>query len=426
MNKRKYSKLISLLLKPLVKAVLHKYQPRIIGITGSVGKTSAKEAIFSVLKNKYRVGRNAKNFNNELGLPLTILGIEKSGGKNIFVWLGVILKAWQLILFTNKKYPQVLVLEMGADRPGDIKYLTSMAKPDIAVITTIGQSHIEYFGSIENIAKEKISITDNLRKEDFAIINGDDPYLQNLSKNKKISVRTFGQSDACDIKISKIHLTFRQDTFGTNFKLKYQGREVPVFLPNILGSQHAMAAAAACAVALVMGFNIVAATTNIQDYQPALGRTKLLPGVKNTWLIDDSYNSSPQSSKVALNILSELPSEGRKIAVLGDMLELGAQSEVEHNLVGKLLVDLKIDYLVVVGERSRDIARGAIRAGMSEDKIFHFPKAFEAGTFLQERLKEHDIVLIKGSRGIKMEQIVYELMARPWEANEYLVGSVKK
>jgi UDP-N-acetylmuramoyl-tripeptide--D-alanyl-D-alanine ligase len=426
MDKRQYRKFISWLLKPLIKAVLKKYKPRVIGITGSVGKTSAKEAIFAVLKNKYSVYRNAKNFNNELGLPLTILGLEKSGGKNIFSWLGIILKACNLLLFTNKKYPQVLVLEMGADRPGDIKYLTSMAKPDIAVITTIGQSHIEYFGSIENIAKEKISITDSLGKEDFIIINGDDPFLQSVAKNKKTPVRTFGQGASCDIKISKVGLVYHRETFGTNFKLNYQGAEMPIFLPNILGSQHAMAAAAACAVALVMGLNLVEAAANIQDYQPALGRTKLLPGVKNSWLIDDTYNSSPQSSKVALEILNQMPSEGRKIAVLGDMLELGAQSESEHNLIGKLVFDLKIDYLFVVGERSRDIARGAIEAGMSEDKIFHFPKTFEAGTFLQERLKPSDVVLIKGSRGMKMEQVVYELMARPWDANEYLVAVVKK
>jgi UDP-N-acetylmuramoyl-tripeptide--D-alanyl-D-alanine ligase len=208
--------------------------------------------------------------------------------------------------------------------------------------------------------------------------------------------------------------------------MHYQGAELPVFLPNILGSQHAMAAASACTVALVMGLNLVEATENIQNYQSASGRTKLLPGVKNSWLIDDSYNSSPQSSKVALQILSELPSQGRKIAVFGDMLELGAESENDHRRVGKMVHDLKIDYLFVIGERSRDIARGAIQAGMSEDKIFHFPKTLEAGIFLQERLKIGDVVLVKGSRGMKMEQIVYELMSRPWDAGEYLVGSVKK
>ena len=183
MNKRQYRKFISWLLKPLIKAVIKKYQPRIIGITGSVGKTSAKEAVFAVLKNKFRVGRNAKNFNNELGLPLAILGLEKSGGKNIFSWLSIIFKAWRLLLFKNKKYPQVLILEMGADRPGDIQYLTSLARPNIAIITTIGQSHLEYFGSIENIAKEKISITKRLGKHDWVIINGDDPFLQSLKKN---------------------------------------------------------------------------------------------------------------------------------------------------------------------------------------------------------------------------------------------------
>lgn len=426
MNKRKYRKFISWLLKPLVKAVIKKYQPRIIGITGSVGKTSVKEAVFAVLKNKYRVGRNAKNFNTELGLPLSVFGLDKSGGKNIFVWLKIFWRAWQLLLKKDKKYPQVLILEMGADRPGDIKYLTSMAKPDIAVITAIGHSHIEFFGSLENIAKEKISITDHLDSQDCVVVNGDDDYLKNIAQHKKIPTKIFGHGQHCDIRISNIRFVYRQNTYGTNFKLHYQGTEVPVFLPNVLGGQHAMAAAAACSVALVMGLNLVEAATSIQDYQSALGRTKLLLGVKNSWLIDDSYNSSPQSSKVALEILSQLPSEGRKIAVLGDMLELGAQSEQEHRFIGQWLVDLKIDYLFIVGERSRDIARGATAAGMSEDKIFHFPQTFETGIFLQNRLKPGDVILVKGSRGMKMEQIVYELMARPWEATDYLVGVVKK
>lgn len=426
MNKRTYRKIISWLLKPLIKALIKKYQPQVIAVTGSVGKTSVKEAIFAVLKNKYRVRRNVKNFNTELGLPLTILGLEKSGGKNIFAWLKVFVRAFRLLIWRSQKYPEVLILEMGADRPGDIHYLTSLAKPHIAVITLIGTSHIEYFGTIENIAKEKASILKRLSNQDWAIVNGDDAILATAIKNYSVSKKTFGQGKNADIRLSNAHLLWHENTFGTNFKINYQGAEIPIFLPNILGAQHAMAAAAACAVGLVMGLNLVQCADALQDYVSPPGRTKLMPGVKKTWLIDDSYNASPQSTKVALEILRDLPSQGHKIAVLGDMLELGAESEKEHRAIGQLLVDYKIDYLFIVGERSRDIARGAIDAGMSDDRIYHFPQTFEAGIFLQERLKEGDVILVKGSRGMKMEQIVYEIMARPWEVEELLVGPVRK
>ena len=152
----------------------------------------------------------------------------------------------------------------------------------------------------------------------------------------------------------------------------------------------------------------------------------MILGVKNSFIIDDTYNSSPQYSKAALEILAEMPSDGRKIAIFGDMLELGKVSEAAHRAVGKKLVELGIEYLFVVGERSRDIARGAKEAGMSDDKIYHFPYTMEAGVFLQERLKQGDVVLIKGSRGSKMEQVVYEIMAKPWLAEDLLVGLVSK
>ncbi len=172
--------------------------------------------------------------------------------------------------------------------------------------------------------------------------------------------------------------------------------------------------------------NLVEIGARLLTYSPARGRTNLISGVKNTWVIDDTYNASPQSAKVALEILAEMPATGYRFAVFGDMLELGSLSEEGHQQVGRELVRLGIDYLFVIGERSRDIARGAKAAGMSEDKIYHFPYTMEGGTFLQERLREGDVVLVKGSRGAKMEQIVYEIMAKPWLSRDLLVGPVVK
>jgi UDP-N-acetylmuramoyl-tripeptide--D-alanyl-D-alanine ligase len=419
-------KILHFILKVLAKAVLKKYQPKIVGITGSVGKTSAKEAIYCVLKGEFNTRRSVKNYNNEIGTPLTILGWTSSPGKNLFRWFILFVRAVKLIINKDKRYPEVLILEMGADRPGDIKYLISIAKPNIAVMTAIGPSHIEFFGSLKKIVKEKSSILENLHDNDWAVINHDDPELSGAIEGVKSNLMTFGQSDDSDVRLSDIKITKRDEKYGTSFKLKYKGSEVPMFLPAVLGWQHAQAAATACAVGLAMDINMIEIGKSLNEYTPARGRTNLILGVKYSQIIDDTYNASPQSSKVALNILSEFPSEGRKIAVFGDMLELGKMTEEGHREVGLEVVRRGVDYLFVIGEKSRDIARAAKEAGMPEDKVFHFPFTMEAGVFLQERIKPGDVILVKGSRGSKMEQMVYEVMAKPWESRELLVGVVIK
>lgn len=417
-------KILYFKLKILAKLVLAKYKPKIIGITGSVGKTSAREAIFCVLQDGERATRNLKNYNNEIGLPLTILLAKKSPGRNIFKWLWIFFKAFKLLLVRDKRYPDILVLEMAADRPGDIDYLTSITRPHIAVITAIGPSHLEFFGSVKNIIKEKVSILKRLKTEDWAIINYDDPNLREVIKNAKSRLKTFGQSEGSDVQVTNINISQHQNTFGTSFKLASNGSETPIFLPQVLGWQQAMAAAAASAVGLVLGMNMVSISQRLSHYRPARGRMNILPGVKNTWIIDDTYNASPQSAKAALEVLAQMPTPGRKIAIFGDMLELGAASEAGHREVGEYAVKMGLDYIFVFGERSRDIARGAQAAGMSEDRIYHFPFVIKSGVFVQERMKEGDVILVKGSRGSKMEQMVYEIMGRPWEADELLVGPV--
>lgn len=418
-------KILHFILKILAKLVIRKYKPKVVGITGSVGKTSTKEAIFSVLDNKFNINRSIKNYNNEIGLPLIIFGKE-SGNRNIFKWLLIFIYVIKILIFTKKDYPEVLILEMGADKVGDIKYLTSIAKPHIALITAIGSSHLENFGSIKNIIKEKGSILDRLNNDDYALLNQDDKEVIKFKEKTKAKVRSFGRNKESDIYISNINISLKDDIIGTSFKLNNKGSEIPIFLPNVLGWQHAQAAAAATAVGLSLGMNLVDIANNLLKYKPAKGRTNLIKGIKNSYIIDDTYNSSPESSILALEILNDIPAQGRKIAVFGDMLELGKLSEEGHVQIGKKVVELNIDYLFVIGEKSRDIARGAKEAGMSEDSIFYFPFNEEAGLFIQDRMKEGDIVLVKGSRSMKMEEIVYEIMAEPWRVDELLVDKIKK
>lgn len=417
-------KLLYWKLKLLAKLVLTRYRPQIIGITGSVGKTSTREAVFCVLKENFRVRRNVKNYNNEIGVPLTILLVKKNPGRNLWRWLFLFWHALGLLIFRDYDYPQILVLEMAADRPGDIDYLTSIAPPDIAVLTAIGPSHLEFFGSIKNIIREKSSILKRLKPRDWAIINHDDANLAEVIKNAKNRIKTFGRGEGSDVQVTDIKISEHDGLYGTSFKLRYEGSTTPMFLPQVLGWQHAQAAAAAAAVGLACGMNLVTIGERLGHYIPARGRTNLIPGVKGTWIIDDTYNASPQSAQAALEILKDMPNPGRKIAIFGDMLELGAISEKAHQEVGRLVAELGIDYLYVFGERSRDIARGAREAGMSEDKIYHFPFVVQSGAFVQEKIGEGDVILVKGSRGAKMEQMVYEIMAKPWEAEELLVGPV--
>lgn len=426
-------KILQNILKFLSQRILKKYNPDIIGITGSTGKTSTKEAVFAVLSQKYRVRKNEKNYNNEIGMPLTILGCE-SGKHSIILWLLVFLKGVRLLFFKDKNYPDILILEMGADRPGDIKYLTGIAPCKIGILTNIGYSHIEFFGSIKKIIKEKELILTRLPKNGFAILNGDDENVREIKGKLKTEFLTYGFREdvnvrALELDIDKSIVSGKKTSIkGVNFKVDYNGSIVPVFLPHVIGKQHIYAALGAIAAGVANGLNLVEISENLQKYKGAPGRMNIVDGIKNTIIIDDSYNASPASSLAALEVVGnlKLADNKKKYACLGDMLELGNLSEEAHRELGKQAVKNKIDYLITVGERARDIARGAKKAGMNPDCIYNFTKLKEAGIFVQDRISEGDLVLVKGSQGMRMEKIVKELMADPLQANELLVRQDEK
>ena len=198
---------------------------------------------------------------------------------------------------------------------------------------------------------------------------------------------------------------------------------MPILLPRVIGYHAVYAALAGAAIGIAYGMNLVAIAEALRNFDSPKGRMNLIAGNKDTQIIDDTYNSSPQSAIAALNIMKMIPPPpaGRRLAVLGDMLELGSYSEKGHRQVGQHVFKTKIDKLIIVGERSRDIARGAEDAGMSTDNIFYFPDAVAAGRFLEDRLREHDLVLIKGSQALRLEKIVKEIMAEPLRARELLV-----
>jgi len=414
-------KLIELKLRVLARLVIRRYKPEIIGITGSVGKTSAKEAIFAVLSPKFQVRKSEKNYNNEIGLPLAIIGAE-SPGRSFFGWGAVFFRAFWMILFKSKNYPRILVLEMGADKPGDISYLLKIVKPKIGVITSIGESHLEFFKTVEGVKKEKGTLVRELKKDSWAVLNFDDPNCRSLVSETSAKIMTYGFGKGSDVWVPENGDNIANPN-GASFKLQHQGSFIPVLLPGAVGRPAMYAALIGAAVGIIYGLNLVEISKNLSGFRPARGRMNLIPGIKNTLVIDDTYNSSPQSSIEALEVLARMPAgpSVKRFAVLGDMLELGKYTEEGHRLVGRKAADLKINQLIVVGERSRDIARGAQEAGMPEGNIFHFPEAGQAGLFVQERIKEGDIILVKGSQGARMEKIVKEIMAEPLRAGELLV-----
>jgi UDP-N-acetylmuramoyl-tripeptide--D-alanyl-D-alanine ligase len=416
-------------LKAMAFLVLKKYQPKIIGVTGSVGKTSTKEAIFTVLASHYRVRRSEKNYNNEVGLPLTIIGVE-SGENSIRAWIYVFLK-WLGIIIFPMKYPEILVLEMGADRPGDLKYLTGFIHPRIAVITDISMSHLEFFKTVENVAREKSTLVHKLDGKGVAILNIDNSHIKKIKDQLKTKVVTFGFSEESDIRASDAAFNYvneengrtlswqNKKIKGLSFKLNYKGTSIPVRLNNILSRHNVQAALAGIAVGIEMGINLVEIGAALENFCLPFGRMNLIRGIKNSFIIDDTYNSSPVSAEAALEVLSEIEA-GRKIAVMGDMLELGANTEPGHRSVAKKFLDIRGDIFFAVGERMKLAADELMKHNFNQDNLYVFPDPITAGKKLQEIMHPDDLILIKGSQGMRMEKVVEEVMEQPQKAGELL------
>ncbi|MFA5135415.1 MAG: UDP-N-acetylmuramoyl-tripeptide--D-alanyl-D-alanine ligase [Patescibacteria group bacterium] len=425
--KEKITKLLEWKLRILARWILAVYKPKVIGVTGSVGKTSTKEAIYTVLSSKHTVRKNVKNYNNELGVPLSIIGSE-SGKKNPFAWLRVFVRGLCMALFRCARYPEFLILEMGADCPGDIAYLTKLAPCTVGVVTAVGQVHTELFKTLDRVVREKQIIVTHLKKEGWAVLNADDARVMGMREKVKANVITFGFSDGADVRALEFAHSagsspdpwIEQHIEGASFKLSYGGSTVPVFLKGVLAQHQVYSALAAAAVGLGLGMNLADISEALKEYQSPLGRMKLLRGIKHTAIIDDTYNSSPMATIAALKVLGGLAVSGKKFVILGDMLELGSYTEEGHRQAGMAAAEVA-DVLVAVGGRSLDTAAAAKESGMPEDRVFHFGSTERAGKFIQERIKPGDIMLIKGSQGSRMERVVKELMAEPERAEELIV-----
>ena len=403
------------------RLALMRHKPRIIAVTGSVGKTTTKDAIFSALAGVEHVRKSAKSFNSEIGVPLTILGCD-NGWNNPFKWLMNI--ATGVVVILKKDYPKWLVLEVGADRPGDIKRTAVWLRPDIAVITGVPEIpvHVEYFKSPEDVVREKRALAEHLKPGGKLILNGDDARMREIHGSFRGSAVTYGMESNNDFFASHEEICYQDGLpVGMQFRVDHAGSSVPVSVFGALGRPRIYAALAAIAVADVVGIDTVTAAGALMSWDPPPGRVRIIPGMKGSILIDDTYNSSPSAALAALDTLKDVRA-GRRIAVMGDMLELGKYSRDAHRQVGERAAACA-DILITIGFRARAMAEAALDAGLKEENIRQYEKddTARATDELLADVREGDVILVIGSQGMRMERIVRALMNEPAQAADLLV-----
>ncbi|MEX2160836.1 MAG: UDP-N-acetylmuramoyl-tripeptide--D-alanyl-D-alanine ligase [Anaerolineales bacterium] len=355
-----------------------KLKVRVIGITGSVGKTTTKELAADVLSQRYRTFKSSGNFNNEIGLPLSVLSLNENHER--------------------------AVLEMGFYVTGEIALLADIAVPEVGVITNIGTVHAERAGSQEAIYAGKAELVRALPKSGTAILNMDDPNVKRMAGETQARVFFYGLDPQADLWADGIE---GMGLDGVRFHLHYRGETLNVRIP-LIGRHSVHTALRATAVGLVEGLDWAEILAGLRIGNPQL-RLVAVPGRNGSLLLDDTYNASPESTMAALNLLSEL--DGRKVAVLGDMLELGPYELQGHRTVGNLAASVA-DILVTVGPRARTIAQTALAAGLDAKAVTQFDTSEQALGFLKQSLAKGDVVLVKGSRAVQMEKIVPELEER--------------
>ena len=360
-------------LASLGKYVISRLHPRIVAITGSVGKTSTKEMTAAMLAMKYRVGHSPGNLNTEIGLPLTLLNFEGD--------------------------EEIVVLEMATRGFGQIAHLCRIAPPDIAMITTIGHSHIECFGNIEGVRTAKMEIVEYMTEGGTAIIFGDDPALVDMAKASGKQLVTFGESEFCDYRLDGIDVT----TGAVEFKLHHDGNVFDGAIQD--GSRgDAFNCAAAVAVAHMHGISIEDALSTVESFEPVGMRLDRRVGPRGSLMLLDCYNANPESMRNAIEVATSARREnGRVIVVLGDMLELGELSIIEHELLGAELVKSGVDSLLSYG---KEIGVTGAKFKVSGKEVFHYENHKEIAEWLMAHVTEKDVILIKGSRGMMLEKVL--------------------
>ncbi|TAK96762.1 UDP-N-acetylmuramoyl-tripeptide--D-alanyl-D-alanine ligase, partial [Patescibacteria group bacterium] len=337
----------------------------------------------------------------------------------VIKWRRVCLK-WLWVLATpGRYYPEILVLELGVDRPSDMHYLLSFIRPTVGVVTNISSSHLEFFHDLDNIAKEKGELIEALPADGLAVLNADDTRVRAMAKRSNAPVQTFGLLEQAEVQGSDVIFSYKDGVpQGLSFKLNDEGRVVPLRLPHIVAPHLLYAVLAAVAVGIYFKVNLVEAASMLQEFRSPLGRMQLIAGIKRSTIIDDTYNSSPVSALAALETLEAIVAK-RKVAMLGDMLELGIDSEAGHRQVANRAFEANAAVVIAVGDRMGRAVKDAARHYMGV-QAFYFDDPELAGKFLRTTMKDGDLVLVKGSQGMRLEKAVEEVMSESDRADEFL------
>ncbi|MDM5296995.1 UDP-N-acetylmuramoyl-tripeptide--D-alanyl-D-alanine ligase [Bacillus pumilus] len=362
-------------LQKLAKSYITEEKPRVVGITGSNGKTTTKDMIHSVLQTAYQVHKTDGNFNNHIGLPLTIL--------------------------TMPKGTDIAVLEMGMSAKGEIEFLSNLAEPDVAVITNVGESHMQDLGSREAIADAKCEITSGLKEDGVFYYLGDEPLLRERANALSHNVKTFGEAKDCDIQVTHMN----QLAEGTEFQVEGYAQ---AFLIPVLGKHNVRNALAAIAVGQHFGLTERQIAQGLMQTKLTGMRLELIKTDKGITVINDAYNASPTSMKAAIDLVGDMDGFANRILVLGDMLEMGSEEETYHYELGQYIKPEFIDHVITYGRLGALIAKGAIEA-FGEARVSSYMDKDELKEKLAEVAGPNDVVLIKASRGMRLEEVMTAL-----------------
>lgn len=417
--------IIRIFFRLIARGVLRRHRPVVVAVTGSVGKTATKEAITAALLSAERTIRKTEgNFNAEIGVPATVIA---AGGppSNVAGWISKVLNGLRA-LGTSQGYPKVLVLEMAADHPGDLQPLVDLVRPSIGVLTSAAPEHLEFFGDEANVVTEESLLVRSLSSSGTAVINIDDPRIAELVPKLKAKVITYGWSANAMVRAEGAAITKDDQVIpdGMVVKVSLDGSTIPIALPGVLGRHQAYPILAAIAVGRILGDELMSIIQRLSGYRPPAGRMRLFHGRDGSLIIDDTYNASPEAVQAALQALRDLDVPHQRIAVLGQMSELGSAGADWHDRIGREAAKFGFDTLVTVGPLADRIGRAAVAAGMPPARVQNVPNAVAAAAVVQPMLAPGVAVLLKGSRyASRLEQAVSVLLDNPDRDRAMLVSS---
>jgi UDP-N-acetylmuramoyl-tripeptide--D-alanyl-D-alanine ligase len=415
--------LIKKMLVAMSVRVLKKHTPYIIAIIGSVGKTTTRNTLYTVLSRKHSVRKAEQSLTTDIGVPLTLLGCPYpiSTPKGIFRNIVAAIKQ----LYFSKTYPKYVILEIDGHMRGEIQRLASWLPIDLLVVTAIGEipSHVEHFERPDVLREEYSYIRTALKPDAKVVVYADDEYAREIG-GTEYPIVSYGSMSRADISASDYSIVYEQGLpAGISFSVTKPASHTPIVMKGVLGLHVVNGVLSTIAILEALGEHHFPINSLVEKMVPLPGRMRLIPGLKGSMIIDDSYNSSPVAIEELISVLTKLEVK-RKILVLADMLELGRFSAEAHREIGRECVGF--DMVVCVGVRARFIKEGALEANVSPESVMHFDTPEKAGEYIQNMLNVGDVVAVKGSQNMRMERCVEEIMAEPEKKGKLLVRQTEE